>query len=244
DAAAQEVQHLRARGGVQVAGRLVREDDLRLADERAGAGDALLLAPGELRRVVLETVAQPDGVDDVVEPALLRLPAGDGERQQDVLPGGQRRDEVEGLEDEADPGPSQSGQLFLLQPGDVDAADAYPALADRVQPGEAVHERGLPGARGPHDGGELTGADLQVDAVERADARLPPAVDLAQSLGARGHGCTHECPLGCLWMFDTEPMRWGGSASLGFAPGGSGGGSPGLHGRIELDERHPAQAGA
>src|SRR5699024_9158912 len=37
DAAAQEVQHLRARGGVQVAGRLVREDDLRLADQRAGA---------------------------------------------------------------------------------------------------------------------------------------------------------------------------------------------------------------
>src|SRR5919112_4594874 len=44
DAAAQEAEHLGAAGGVEVAGGLVGEDDLRLTDQRAGAGDALLLA--------------------------------------------------------------------------------------------------------------------------------------------------------------------------------------------------------
>ena len=49
---AQEAEHLGAAGAVEVAGRLVGEDDLRPAGQRAGAGDPLLLAAGELGRPV------------------------------------------------------------------------------------------------------------------------------------------------------------------------------------------------
>ena len=50
DAAAQQGQHLVRGGGVEGAGRLVGEHDRGLGDQRAGDGDALLLAAGELRR--------------------------------------------------------------------------------------------------------------------------------------------------------------------------------------------------
>ena len=42
-------------------------------------------------------------------------------------------------------------------------------LRDPVEPGEAVQQRGLARARRAHDRGELRGAELDADAVERAD---------------------------------------------------------------------------
>ena len=48
-------------GGLRVerAGRLVGPDDRRVVDERAGDGDALALAAGELRRAVVRPVGRP-----------------------------------------------------------------------------------------------------------------------------------------------------------------------------------------
>ena len=43
----QHAEHLAGRLGIEVAGRLVSEDEIRLVDERAGDGDALLLAAGQ-----------------------------------------------------------------------------------------------------------------------------------------------------------------------------------------------------
>ena len=48
--AEQQVHDLGAGGAVEIAGRLVGKDELRAGRERAGDGDALLLAAGELRR--------------------------------------------------------------------------------------------------------------------------------------------------------------------------------------------------
>src|SRR5262245_306592 len=97
DGAAQQAEHLLGGVRVQIAGRLVGEQHGRPVHERAGDGDALLLAAGELRRPVRQAVAQPDGLDQLVQPRLVGLAAGQGERQRDVLQRGQHRNEVEGL---------------------------------------------------------------------------------------------------------------------------------------------------
>ena len=114
---AQETEHLGAGAGVEVAGRLVGEDDLGPGDQGPGAGDPLLLAAGQLAGPVPEPVAQADGVDDRVEPVLVGLAPGDGQRQQDVLLRGQRGQQVELLEDEADLVPAQGRQGLVRQPG-------------------------------------------------------------------------------------------------------------------------------
>ena len=49
---------------VEVAGRLVGEHDRGPRDERAGDGDALLLAAGQLARAVRAAVVEADGVDE------------------------------------------------------------------------------------------------------------------------------------------------------------------------------------
>ena len=97
--------------GVEVAGRLVAEDDRRLAGQRPGDGDALLLATGELARAMLQPVAETDGVHDLVEPLLVGLAAGERRRERDVLQRGQRRHQVVRLEDEADLVATQQREL-------------------------------------------------------------------------------------------------------------------------------------
>ena len=53
---------------VEVAGRLVGEQQRRAVDQRPGDRDALLLAAGELRRVVVQPVAQADALEQLRGP--------------------------------------------------------------------------------------------------------------------------------------------------------------------------------
>ena len=94
--------------GVEVAGGLVGEDDGGAVDERAGDGDALLLAAGELVGAVIEAALDAEHVGEVVEERLSRAllvagaEVGDVVGDLDVAHGGEGRQEVEALEDEAD----------------------------------------------------------------------------------------------------------------------------------------------
>ena len=65
----EEGHDLGARMAVEVAGRLVGEDQRGFGDERAGDGDALLLAAGQLGRLVVEPVAQPEALERRRRPA-------------------------------------------------------------------------------------------------------------------------------------------------------------------------------
>ena len=86
-------------------------------DERAGDGDALLLAAGELRGAVRAAVAQADGLDELLDPPVVGLRPGDRERQDEVLLRGEDRQEVERLEDEADLVAAQLGELRVVERG-------------------------------------------------------------------------------------------------------------------------------
>ena len=98
----QEVQDLLARARVEVARRLVGEDDRRLRDERARDGYALLLASGELGRPVRAAIVEAYLAQQVLEEVRVGLSAGDRHRQHDVLFCREHREQVEELEHEAD----------------------------------------------------------------------------------------------------------------------------------------------
>ena len=73
------------------------------AARRAGI-NPLLLAAGQLPRPVPEPVTQVEYLDHLAEPARIGSAAGQLKRQQDILLCGERGQQVERLEDEADPG--------------------------------------------------------------------------------------------------------------------------------------------
>ena len=109
-------------------------------------------------------------------------------RQRDVLAGGERGDEVERLEDEADPVAPHLGQALVVEVADVEVADEGLPRGRAVEAGHAVHQRRLARPRRAHDGGEAAALEGHVDAGQGVHRRLPGAVRLAQVDGVRGRG--------------------------------------------------------
>src|SRR3954454_5991070 len=67
---AEHPHHLFAMSGVEVARRLIGQDQLGLTDQCASDRDALLLAAGQLSRTMLRAVRNPDLVEDSLDALL------------------------------------------------------------------------------------------------------------------------------------------------------------------------------
>src|SRR3954451_10679023 len=169
DHLAYEVEDLGARGGVEVAGRLVREDDRRTRGERPGDGHTLLLASRELRWPVGAAVVEAGPLDDLFDPLLVDLAAGELERKPDVLLRVQHREEVEELEDEADVLAPELRQLVVAEPRDVGAGDRDRSGCGPVEPRQDVHHGRLSGPGRANDGRELSDPDVHGAAVKGVD---------------------------------------------------------------------------
>jgi hypothetical protein len=111
----QQLEHPLAGGGVEVAGRLVRQQDRRLGDEGPRQRDPLLLTTRELTRQVMPAVRQADRRQQRLRPRARVAVAAQLERHRDVLLRGQRRDQVERLEHEAERAAAQAGQRVLAE---------------------------------------------------------------------------------------------------------------------------------
>ncbi len=90
-------------GRVEVAGRLVGEDEVGPRHERAGDRDALALAVRELVDRAALLAAEPDAREEraraVAGGGVEAKVAVEAEREKDILEGVERGDEFEGLED-------------------------------------------------------------------------------------------------------------------------------------------------
>src|SRR6185436_14807658 len=119
-AGVQLVEHLHHRFTalrIQVAGRLVGEDDRRTAGDGAGDGDELLVTARQRPRTLLgargEADARQGGVD--AGAALLAADAAQGQRILDVLVDRHVANQVEALEDQPDVDVAHAGLLARRQ---------------------------------------------------------------------------------------------------------------------------------
>ena len=193
----EQLHDLAALAGVQVAGRLVGEDERRLRDERARHAHQLLLAAGELRGIQVLLPDDLEPVEHVAHHAVALLPLHVAVRQRhvEVLVHGQVIDQVVALEDEADVRLLQLGALLLPERVNRLAVQVVLARPRRVVHAEDVQQRGLAGARRPHDRHELAGREVERDPAQdvgRLHALLvglldvPQADDRAPALGELG----------------------------------------------------------
>ena len=108
------------RVGVEGAGGLVAEQDLRLRRERAGDGDALALTAGELRGIGIGLVRQTDDVEQLAGAGLVGglFAAGDLHREADVLQRGALHEQVELLKDHAH-GLAHAVELLFGEPREI-----------------------------------------------------------------------------------------------------------------------------
>ena len=177
---------------VQVAGGLIRGDEGGVGDQGPGDGHPLLLAAGELARVVVLAVAQVHQFQDQVH-VLLSLPPGQPGEQQGqfhVFKGREHRDELIKLEDEAHVGGPPIRQLGLGEGREVDAVHREVAGVRAVQPGDEVEQRGFPGAGRAHEGQKFPGLDGEADVLEDRQHLAAPPIGFIQvgDLHHRGRG--------------------------------------------------------
>ena len=148
----EQIDDLPAGGAVEIAGRLVGEQDRRIVGERARDRDALLLAARELRRIVMPAVRQPD----VREQRRGRAPARRARRRSPSARGRSRAPSATGAGGRTERRCRLSrraarASASSLDRRDVDAVEQDAARRRRVEPRDEAEQRGLAAARRPGD---------------------------------------------------------------------------------------------
>src|SRR5512144_649449 len=109
-------------------------------------------------------------------------PAADISAELGVLERGQRGEEVEGLEDEADRLAPEPEELRPRRPGDVLSGDRHPSRGGGIEGSDHVQEGRLATAGGTEDDSELPRLDIQRDLLERRHGHLADPVAARDAL--------------------------------------------------------------
>ena len=197
--------------GVEVSGRLVRQDDGGIVDQGASDGDALALAAGEFVGFVQHARAEADALEGSLG-ALLALccrSAVIDERQLDVVERCGPGQEIEGLEDESDLLVSDTGQLVVVQLGDVVAIEPVFALGWGVETADEIHQGRFSGAGRTHDSDIFVVTDTEIDAAKGVDLLVTHLIGLPEMIGndnlsGMGAGGIADGSVDC--GFDSHPI--------------------------------------
>ncbi len=151
---------------IQVAGRLIGDQHQRRGRQRPSDRHPLLLSPRQLSRIVVQTLAKPDGGE-----FLAGYLEGVGnvrkfERHGDVLECRHVGDQVEGLEDDADVAAAEIRQGILRKRVERLARDVDLASIQLFEAGQNHQKRGLAGTGGADDADSLTLVHLKIDLLE------------------------------------------------------------------------------
>jgi acyl-CoA thioesterase I len=165
----EQVDDLLAGLRIEVARGLVGEEEPRFGHEGACEGDALLLAPGELARIVSEPLGEPHAIEHAPRARFGIGPAVQFEGQHHVLQGGQRGQELERLENEAHHLPAKPRASILGEREEVLARDPHAPGARNVEAREQSEEGGLAGSRSPDDRHGLGRAHLEARVLHNGE---------------------------------------------------------------------------
>jgi hypothetical protein len=171
---------------VEVARRLVGEQQRRLVDERPRDRDTLLLAAGELIRMMLGPIGEAHRRQRIHRQlaSLRRRLHGTRiqQRHLDVLHRRRPRQQIEALEDEPDLRIANVRQLIARQLRDIAPVQHERARRRTIETAEDVHHRRFPRSRRPRDRDKLSRLDLERDPAQRMHGVLAERVGLGELL--------------------------------------------------------------
>ena len=178
-----------ARTRIEVAGRLVGQEQGRMIDQGPGDGHALLLAARHLRRLVIAPFGKPNQFQQTLGalPRLrgARVARGVGQGHEHVLGGRRPRQQIEVLENESQFRRPHQGPLIGRQIAHFLAVEPVAAGTRPVEAAENVHERCLAGARHAHQRHHLAAGDAQGNAAENRDVNCAQMIRLRDVFQAK-----------------------------------------------------------
>ena len=167
----QEIDNMLPGHIVEIAGRLVGDEDSRMWRQRARKGDALLFSAGELRRIVASPVREPNSAKLLFCAIEGVRNTGELERDGDIFKRRHRGNQVERLKDDAHMPTAETREPILIKPADIFSRDN-----DRpgIGPFKACHDHQqcrLTRARGADQANRLSLAYMQRDILEDMNPR-------------------------------------------------------------------------
>ncbi len=171
--------------GVEVAGRLVGEDDFWIVDECACDGDALHLSAGELVGIVVRAVFEPDKCEDgtcffaYVCFCMLFLKF---EREHDIFECGKRGDQIELLEDKTYFLSADGCKVGFGKAADVLFVKEEVSGAGIIKAAEEVHHGAFAGSAGAEDDQKFAFSDSKCNIIERSNGAVAHVIELTRSI--------------------------------------------------------------
>lgn len=164
----EQIQNLDARLGIEVARRLVRQNQVGVSAERARDGDALLFPARQFVGKHLAPVQQAHRFEQIVCPvARLRLlpPCQFGGHQY-ILAHRERGNEIEKLKYKADMFAAEQCSVVVIQRGDIRSADINVTPGGEVETREQIEQGALATAAPSDDGDEFAPGDGGIYALQ------------------------------------------------------------------------------
>jgi hypothetical protein len=164
--------------GVEVACRLVGEENLRPMNECAREGNALLLATGELQWIVVEAVGEADVTEDSRGVLPAAVFAAEFQRHEYILDGGERGNELEILEDESDGAIAQGCARIFIERAEFLAIEADCPRGRVIESGAEPKERGLSAPGRANDRTRVAGLKAEMNVAQDGQLVAGSAIDL------------------------------------------------------------------
>ena len=193
---------------IQVSRRFVRQNEVGIVRQTAGDGYPLLLPARKLLGAVPQTIAQADQFRQFSATAPLDRgkPPTIVQRDFDVLQHVELRDQIVRLENKADPGGPNSGQLAIIHGCNVIVAQSQGTRRRPVETTQQVEQRAFARTRRPHDRQVFALGNVKRDPTKRADRFALERVVFRDefNLGRKFHGvCSwqrYQALLDDLWI--------------------------------------------
>ena len=185
----EQVHDLEARGRVEVSGGFVGQDHMGVVDKGSGNGHALLLAARELVGAVAEPPAQAHELGQS-QAELRTVGIGRsliGQRHRDVFHHAELLNQVVRLKHEAEVAAADTRERFIVERGDIVAAQEILPGGRPVEAPEQVEQCALARARGAHDRHEVALVEVDGDAGECLHILPAEPIDLGHIPHAGHH---------------------------------------------------------
>src|ERR1043166_5639106 len=139
---AQQREQLMRANRIEVSGRLIGEQHLRVVSERSSNSNALLFATRQLGRFMLQPIAESDTRQQLTRTraSLLSTQTTERQRERHVFTRGHRRNQIEVLKDHADGKTAVARHLFLGKWTNRFCSEVHVALCRVVQSAKHVEQ--------------------------------------------------------------------------------------------------------
>ena len=157
----QAIDYDAANGAVEISGGLIGQQQLGPGYKGPGDRNPLLLTTRELAGLMRDAVREADCPERFLGRGKGIGPTAQLEGDRDVLQRRHCRDQMKGLEYDADPRAAEPGKRVFIERAEVDPVNQHSSGTQTFQPAKHHQQGGFPGARRADDADAFPRRDLE-----------------------------------------------------------------------------------